>query len=179
MLLASTVNCQVARVAGCFGAIAAAWLVATTARAPAATLTRLFSGTITSVGSAATALGIAVGDPITGSFTWDATTLSSGSPFLGGLFAYQKASPIAPNSLNVTIGSFVVPALAGEGFGVYVGNDVPPPVVASKMDLVAISRAIGFGSEVPGQVSGGRLRRQRSGASVGHCAAHRSSDGQL
>ncbi|MBX9789547.1 MAG: hypothetical protein K2Y37_11590 [Pirellulales bacterium] len=54
----------------------------------------------------------------------------------------------------MTIGSFVVPALAGEGFGVYVGNDVVPPVVASKMDMVAISRAIGFGSEVPGQVRG-------------------------
>ncbi|MBX9789548.1 MAG: hypothetical protein K2Y37_11595 [Pirellulales bacterium] len=52
-----------------FGAIAATSFLATTSRAPAAPLTRQFTGTITSVGSAATALGIAVGDPITGSFT--------------------------------------------------------------------------------------------------------------
>lgn len=101
------------------GVILVGLLVATTSSTFAATLTRQFTGTITTLGSGGK-LGIALGDPISGSFTWDTSTLGAPVLFGGATLYFATSSPIAPNALSVTIGSYIPPAFLNENFGIAV-----------------------------------------------------------
>lgn len=141
--------------------IAAGFLITTTSFAPAAVLTRQFTGTVTSVDATGAALGISLGDPISGSFTWDTASLTTTPPtsiaFQTHRTGFPFPTPIAPNSLNVTIGSYVVPNLTSEVFAVVVGNNTtiltPPHLVPE--DSVGVSRYVNMTS--PGQLSGIRV----------------------